>query len=287
MKSDHRKYYLAFLLILISFGCGQEKLPESSDLGDLRVLALLANSNSNPGRSEYDPGETVTITPVISDINGTSQEYKVSACIDPGIAFGAEATCENNSSKVDLVANFTAITAPTAADSFTGTANTFQVTLPAAAVIFANRSDVERFNGISYIVIYTLKNSSKTVTSFKRLIVSEKTTKNQNAKISQILSNGVALTAMPFGQVVKLTVGLDVGAETYQIKNQDGSLTSLTESITTSWFISDGDVKFLRTGANEETEFTAPAAAVAGRKSFVIAITRDGRGGMDARIFSQ
>jgi hypothetical protein len=87
---------------------------------------------------------------------------------------------------------------------------------------------------------------------------------------------------------VNLSANLAVGAETYQVQNVDGSFSSATESVITSWYISDGDINYLRTDSSQPTtQYTTAASAPIGRKTFVIAITRDNRGGSDAVVFAQ
>jgi hypothetical protein len=276
------------VLFFLAAACSDDQLPKPSKLGSLRVLGFQVQTSPPSNRAEFDAGENLTISPIVSDLQGSGLQYSVQACIDPGIAFGAEPTCESNPSKVDLTAGFVAMSAPTAADSYTGLGDSFSVSLPSSAVMFANRSDEDRFNGVSYLIIYKLKSASSEVTSFKRLLVSQKSTKNQNPDLAGILVNGATLSTYPFGQVVQLQASVNVGAENYQVKSKDGSLFNQSESLFTSWFISDGELTYSRTDSNQSTtQLTAVSAAPSGRKTFVMAILRDNRGGSDAVVFSQ
>jgi hypothetical protein len=279
---------MALLVSLFLSACADKDLPESSDLVNLRILGFKIDTSPASQRAEFTAGETLTLTPIVSDLPGSGLEFHADACIDPGVAYGAEPTCDGNASKVELNSGFTGMTLPSAANSYTGFGDSFTVTLPAESVLFANRSDAEKFNGVSYLVVYTLKSSNAYKYGFTRLLVSTKSTKNLNPDISSINANGSALSSYPFGQVVNLSADLAVGAEAYQVQNQDGSFSNSTESVITSWYISDGDVNYLRTdSAQPTTQLTTAASAPSGRKTFVIAIARDNRGGSDAVIFSQ
>lgn len=267
-------------LILLN-SCGDSNLPKYVELNTMRVLDLTASDGS--GNAEFAAGDTVTISPLISDINNSgSLSYVASACMDPGVAYGSEPTCEGSSSLVNLASG--SVTSVTSASNFTGVANTFTVTLPSSAIIFASRSSKEQYNGVSYLVTYQLNSSDgRQVKSFKRLIVSTKTTKNKNPVVSDVFSNGVSLsgiTTLPLGGPVTLSLQFgSVGVESYSQMQADGSLKTGTEELSTTWFISDGSLKYYRTVNLATNEYTGPSAAVAGRKSFIITVTRDGRGG--------
>lgn len=265
------------VLTLFLFSCQKDDLPEFNRLEGLRVLALQANT------PEVNPGANVTITPVISDIYSNSLNYSVSACLDPGLSYGAEPSCEGNPSKV-VIAPSTPLGLPGLAESWTGAADPFVVNIPATAIIFAGRSAYEVWNGVNYLVVYTLTNDSgKTVTAVKRILVSDsaKTAKNNNPVTTQVYADGVALTAMSWGAQFTLTTDLsNVSAENYVVQNKNSQTLAKTEALTTTWFVTDGETKYFRSTGTEGNFFKSPGQAPNRRSFYLLAITHDDRGGV-------
>ncbi|MCE3010940.1 MAG: hypothetical protein LW875_10045, partial [Proteobacteria bacterium] len=210
-----------------------------------------------------------------------SIQYSAQGCVDPGLGFGAEPTCEGVPGAVVLASN-ASLTAPGSVNDWTGAADSFNVNLPASGVIFAGKSAQEQFNGVSYLVTYSLQDSlGRSVKSFRRIVVSTKTPKNQNPSSVSVLSNGSVFTSYPLNSSVNLSISIaGVGAESFSEQLSDGSFRARSEEITTTWFISDGEMKFFRTLSGDVNQFTGPSALPSGRKAYVIAVTRDGRGGV-------
>lgn len=276
MKTSFTLVYLAAIGLLILTSCSGDDFPKYYKLGTLRVLTLVAN---NP---EVAVGATVTITPVVSDIEGAGRTltYEASACPDLGVAFGAEPTCEGNPLKVSLgTGNVTGLAGP----NYTGATNTFNVTVPATTLL--GRTTADQYNGVAYLFVYKVTAPDGTnVRAFRRIIASSRATKNTNPTLTQILSNGSALAALPAGDV-SLSADYTAGSiESYQVQLSDGTLNSKAESLTTTWFVSDGKVQYTRTIGGESTKFTPPSAAPAGRNVLVIGVIRDARGGVSYSI---
>jgi hypothetical protein len=282
------KIILSFLLAtsLLSLGsCVDSKLPKYIELSGLRILTLVAST------PEVDAGSTVTITPVISDINETTSiTYEAYGCIDPGVALGAKPTCDGNQTKTLLSqGTITSASNSEMAQNFTGNAPSFTATIPANAVIFSQRSSIDQYNGVSYLVTYKITNSSgQSVDSFKRVIVSIKTAsdKNTNPVVNNILSQGSALASNAFPISGKFTLQMDLGtnaAQTYPFKKADESIENRSEEITTTWFITDGSLKYFRSANQDTNEFTAPDSLPITRKSFLFSVSRDSRGGVTVK----
>ena len=268
------------LLALLQTSCGEDDFPEYVELKELRVLALQAGSSG--GTSEYSPGDNVTITPIISDYFGGSRTltYEAFACVDPGLKVGAEPTCNGVPGAVSVGSG----TAAAPATQRTGsTATTFSVNIPSN--LLDQRSAADRYNGVNYLVTYKLTAGSEVVQSFRRILVSENTkAKNNNPQTTAILANGAALTALPTGKV-ELSVSYPAGSvENYSSKKADGSLANATESLTTTWFRTDGELKFYRTVNADTNTYTPPAAAPAGRQALIVGVTRDDRGGVTVLV---
>ncbi len=265
------------ILALLNLSCRKNNLPDFNKLENLRVVAFQTPT------PEVNPGAAVTITPIISDIQATTMTYTASSCIDPGVSFGADPTCAGNPTQVVIATNV-ALTLPGASESWTGAANSFTVNVPGQPIIFANRSSVEQYNGVSYLIDYTLTNNlGQSVRTIKRIIVSDpaKAAKNQNPTVTNIFANGVLLNTL--GPAAEVTVTTDLNltsAENYTTQNSDGSLQNANENLITTWFITDGKTKYYRSSGLDANVYTNADAMPAGRSSYMIAVVRDGRGGI-------
>jgi hypothetical protein len=282
MTTYFKSRALAFILLtfqlLILSSCTKDNLKKFNRLESLRVLAF---STTTP---EVNPGDTVTLSPIISDIHGTTLSYSVTTCLDAGIAYGAEPTCKNHPEK-QVIANKVSLTLPGVSNQWTGLADSFSVVVPPSEIVFANKSAIEKYNGVAYLVEYILENKlGESVKAIKRILVSDsvtKTQKNQNPVVTEILSNAVALNSLVYGSKSNLTTNLDlaISAESYSIQTETG-LQSQNEKLTTTWFVTDGEMKYFRTSGTDSNEWTTPAEIPSGRSVFLIAIARDDRGGL-------
>ena len=262
--------------VLVFTGCSDKKLPEFTKLDKLRIIALESNT------PEVDPGATVTITPWVSDITETvGLTDTVSVCTDPGVAFGATPTCDGSGTQVNIRTN-QALTIT--GSNFTGSANTFNVTIPADTIVFANRTSQEKWNGVNYLIHYKLKNSAGTeISAIRRIVVSEtaKTTKNASPVVSTILSDGASMVALPVGTKVNLSTNMTAESqESFQSKNSDGNLTVESEQVAVTWMVTDGETKYARSEIAATNQYTGPSSAPAGRKAHIFAVARDNRGGV-------
>ena len=98
------------MIALLCTGCGDSDLPDSSELGKLKILTIKSSMAAGDGintLAEYSPGDgPITLTPVISYLNGangTTLSYDIQACVDPGIYVGAEPSCIGNPTMVSHV----------------------------------------------------------------------------------------------------------------------------------------------------------------------------------------
>ncbi len=272
------KYLFVYIISSFLVSCSKDELPKYTELRELRILGLIANP------PEVAAGGSTTITPVISDITETtSLSYEAVGCLDPGVGIGAEPTCENSASAVAIQSGTLNSGDMTAAKGFTGSAASFPVTVSATSIIFLQQSAQKQHNGISYLITYKVTNSlGIVVKSFKRIIVSTKSTKNSNPNLISILGNGSPFTiTLPASQ--SLTLSLNLGspaAETYSFQKSDGSTESRDEELLTTWFITDGTTRYFRTSGTETNTWDAPAGLTSGRDTFIITLTRDNRGGL-------
>lgn len=259
--------------------CGKNDLPLYQDLGDLRILTVVV---SNP---EVNPGDTVTFTPVLSDLNGNGRaiNYAVQACIDPGLAFGADPVCTNPDPT--SIQTGTVLIPAGASQTYTGPVAPFSLTMPDETTMFAGRSVMEQYNGVVYLVQYNISiPNGPAINSFLRVFVSTpaKTQKNQNPTITSVDINDTpvpALITMPASASNVRVVSPASSSETYQVMQFDGSLLTLTEQMLNTFFVSDGTLDFSRTIGTAEDLWTPPGSRPVGRGLVLFVVTRDGRGG--------
>jgi hypothetical protein len=267
------------LILALLAGCGRNNFPKYPALGDLRILTIVAD------RPEANPGDTVTFTPVLSDLlgNGRAINYSVQACIDPGVGIGAAPACPTPDPA--SLQTGTVTIAPGASQTYTGAVAGFSLTMPDASVMFAGRSAVDQFNGVAYLVFYSISvPNGPSVNSFLRVIVSAstKTQKNQNPVMTSLDLNDTpvgSLIPMPASSVnFRVTAPLS-SSETYTVMKNDGSVVTQNEELINTWFYTDGEFDFERTIADSENAWNPPAAKPSGRGSIIFVVTRDGRGG--------
>lgn len=283
------KKFFAFAFFACLLGCSKDDQPKYSALGTLRILALSVDTPEiqNPSAGTVN----VNLTPYISDQNGTGAvSLEVQSCLDPGVAYGADADCSGakNASSLQTVS----VSAPTgqATGTFgsperTGAPSTgaIAVGLIIPANFLAGYSPALQLNGVAYLITVKATSGSSVVKSFRRVLVSSQTP-NTNPILSDLLSNGSSLTSLPTGDV-ELSFTASTTPGSYQLMAGDGSIKSVAKVYQTTWFISDGELLNPRTLTNETTTWTT-AAAPSGRKTVVVGVMRDGRGGTSVLIRS-
>jgi hypothetical protein len=298
--SNMKSKWLGFTLAWALTACGTGNLPDYVKLGDLRVLALKADL------PEVDPATSPTprVTPVVSDFaQGRNLSYSATGCIDPGVGYGAKPTCAGVAGAT-LLASGTNLTLVPNTATHTGEAPAFDVPIPTD--ILTGRNPVDQFNGVAYLVVYTLTatNSDGTpteVVSYKRIIASAAlhAPKNSNPVLASVTAGaqdlGSYISALTFPPAsstpVALTPAFGAGsAEAYSLLGTDGTPRALQETLTTTWFISDGSLAFYRTTGTDSDSWAPPSetpkiSTGAARGVFFVVVTRDGRGGEDYRTF--
>ncbi len=272
-----RRFTPLALMALMCAACSDNNLPKYDELKGLRVLALIAS------QPEVDAGGSTTITPIVSDIQETTAlTYESIGCI---ALTSVDTSCAGNPTATALQNGTLNSGDMVVGRSFTGAATTINVTIPNSTTIFNQRSTQDQFNGVTYLVTYTLKNSrGESLQSYRRILVSTRpgAEKNQNPVLNDVLADGAALTTtLPAGQKLNLRPSFGaVTAEAYRVQESSGNFRNETEELITTWFITDGEMKYYRSVSGDENIFTAPDALPSGRDTLMIAVTRDGRGGL-------
>ncbi len=279
MKMKAARLILAVILAAAAAQCGRNDMPKYQALGDLRILGIIVSA------PEANPGDTVTFTPVLSDLNGQGRtiNYAVLACIDPGVGNGADPVCTNPDS-ASIQTGTVAIPAG-ASLTYTGPVAPFSLTMPDASTIFAGRSAMDQYNGVIYLVQYNISVSNgPAIDSYLRVFVStpSKTQKNQNPVIVSVDLDGSPVPAtipMPTSASNFRAVSPASSSETYQVMQFDGSFLTRTEEMLNTWFVSDGTFDFSRTTGSADDLWTPPDPKPSGRGTVILVVTRDGRGG--------
>jgi hypothetical protein len=276
VKTVFKMIFVFFGMFL--FSCAEDNRPDFNKIESPRVVGLIAD------KPEANPNDVVTLTPIVSDLAATTGlQDSVNTCIDAGIALGADPTCDNNPTKQIIHANRT-LTLPGVSENWTGLADSFVVTTPLDILIFNQRSNQDKYNGISLIVEYILHSpSGVNIKSIKRIVITEssKTTKNLNPNFTDIFSDNVTMTNLPLNSTVALTSDLaNTSAENYVVKDAQGSLKNFTEQLAITWFITDGSTKYYRSIVAQSNEYKGPTAAPSGRSAYIMAVARDNRGGL-------
>ena len=270
---------LAFIVAVMTTNCGNDDLPKYQTLGDLRILTIIVSA------PEVNPGDTVTFTPVLSDLNGNGRpiNYAVRACIDPGLAYGADPVCTNPDPGSIKTGSVTI--PPGTSLTYTDLVTSFTLTVPDESAMFAGRSPADQYDGVIYLVQYNVWiPNGPAINSFLRVFVSTtaKTQKNQNPSIASVDLNGSPVPntiPMPTSASNFRVVSPASSSETYQVMQFDGSFLTRTEEMLNTWFVSDGTFDYNRTTGTTENLWSPPGSKPAGRGVVLLVVTRDGRGG--------
>lgn len=266
---------IGILSCLILFSCSDKDMPVYSKLDSLRVLALVAD------KPEAAPGTSIQVTPYISDALGSGRAltYTAKVCLDPGVAYGSTPSCESSTS-VQTLAQNQSVNSLASSVSYSGAVNTISFTLPVSTVIFAGQSSQAQYNGVNYLLTYTLKASDGTqVSSFKRIVVSTRTLLNSNPTITDIQKSGASFTSWISGSS-NLAPTISAGsAESYTYYDSQNLLSTARESLLVSWFTNAGEFESIRTLSTATNLLTPSSSAPSSGHQTLIVVGRDMRGG--------
>ena len=255
------------------FSCSDDSFKKVDKLGDFRVLGIQASS------PEVNANANVNFSLLISDIDGAGRAVSldVEGCIDPGIVYGAQPTCDHDPNKFsDSEPDITSsLVAPTYTDMVA-----VPFVVPVSTAILTGRSARDQFNGVGYLVTFTFNVGGEVIKTFKRIIVTNRVSLNTNPSFddnNDILLNGSEINSNLPSDGDKLS--LKSGApESYQFQNIDGNIEDKTEKFEVAWYSSEGEFSKPKSFTQEEVEFKTSTSS--GASVFVVVI-RDGRGGLD------
>lgn len=262
---------LSFFALFFVLSCGNDNLPKVEVLAGFRIIGISA---TNP---EVAPGGASTLSLYISDPQGGGRVINGSyvACVDPGIALGAEASCSKDPSAVSGTYSIDTTVPDLANNLYTGFSGSLALTVP--ATILNLRPDRDKFNGVNYLAIFTFQVDGKTIKSFKRIVATNRGSLNANPATPTILVNGGAIASVPREDDSLSVTGIT--PESYQFQNIDGTVENRQESLEIAWFVNSGEVNRPKALLGDEVEFTeAPAGPF-----LILSVVRDGRGGFSVQ----
>jgi hypothetical protein len=271
------KKFLTCLSFVFFMGCDQD--PNTFfNLGEFRVLTLQADQPEIDGTSLTPVA--VQITPFVSDVDagGRNVSLTILGCIDPGITLGNEPSCDPSSSGTQTIV-YADVDTATLGTRFTGALPAFTVNIPPG--ILAGQTERNKFNGLNYLVTVTFEAGNDEVSVYKRILVSERTPKNQNPQIQNILLNDSTTGDLEDQDELTISVTSGFNPQSYDVMGDDGVMIEKTEQYTISWFSFKGTTDLSRTFLDETNLFELNPGAT---NPFVVAILRDDRGGIDFQL---
>ncbi len=265
-------------LALLSFlGCEDDE-NRFFELGEFRILAVQADTPEIDGTSSTPIA--VSLTPIVSDIDAGTRNIDIDilACPDPGLQLGNEPSCDATLATTQSIP-YAQISSATLGSRKTGAMPAFTVNVPPG--LLTGQSSQTKFNGLDYLITMKFKAGSETLDTYKRITVSERTTKNTNPNIQNVLLDGNSTGSLSNRD--KLTIDLASGSneENYDYENLDGIQSEKTEVYTTSWFTFKGTTDLRRTFMDETAIFEINEDEA---NPFVMAILRDDRGGVAFKL---
>lgn len=271
------KKRFVILSLLFLFSCDDDPIRFFS-LGDFRILALQADMPEIDGTSSTPIA--VQITPFISDVDaaGRTVSAKIHACPDPGIALGNDPVCDISSSATQTIA-YASVSTSTLGSRYTGALPAFTVNVPPG--LLTGQTSTNKYNGVSYLVTIEFTAGGESFSAYKRITVSERSTKNSNPKIKNVLLDGLTSTSLKNKDKLSISIQPGFAQEDYEFKNDNGGIDTLTEEYRVSWFSYKGTTSLTRTFLDETTEFELDKGET---NPFVVAILRDDRDGIDIQL---
>lgn len=247
-------------------------------------MAIVADTPQINGTS-FSPDATINLTPWISYPKGNGGNINIagSVCLDPGVGLGAKPKCDNP----DLVFDDFDVDYDTGLlteDNFyTGAmTTTIPITITAAQklLIDENSTATQRKNGIDLLVVMTISAGKNKLKTFRRISYTSRTDLNTNPSFDAIVkSDGTSLTSLPKNDK-KLKLKNISDEENFVFINADGESISFTEEFLITWFVYRGDVFPSRTTVKDKLTYEPPSSG----NDIIVAVIRDGRGGVAARI---
>lgn len=264
---------LFLLSLFLLNSCGGDDFRKVENLESFRILGVFSPT------PEVAPGVGVTanLQLIVSDVNGGGRVINgtTQACIDPGIALGAEVSCDHDPNTQNGSHTIDTTTVDMTSNLYTGL-NADVETISIPDTILAGRSSRAQFNGVGVIVIFRFNVDGKEIKVFKRIVVTNRGSTNTNPVPGTIRVNGAGVSTIPLDGD-KLTVSSS-GAETYDFRNIDGTTETKTEKFEVAWYVSRGKFDKPKANIDDTVEYQGKPSS---DPVVFIAIIRDERGGIE------
>ncbi|HMQ11151.1 MAG TPA: hypothetical protein PKC21_01630 [Oligoflexia bacterium] len=270
----YKMRYTLMLCVCFLLACDRVQV-DFFNLGEFRLMAVIVD------QPEVDASmnNTVSLTPWISDVDAQGRLVSLSivACLDPGIGFGAEPTCQSSDPTYQQITYTDFDTNTLSAQYYSGAMDSFDVTIPSGLISMLDSET--QFNGVDYIVSMIFTAGDEEIKSIKRIKLSSNPSLNQNPAFEDILVDGSDSIMIADGSEIGFTIQTGSEPEDYQAYDTEGTLQNQTENYLVTWFVSGGILRFSRTEPGQDNEFSLDDA-VSG-EPFVFGVLRDNRGGAD------
>jgi len=250
-------------------GCQSFSDPPVSFVAGLRVLGIQAEP------PQIAPGASTTVTALVVDTNGGAPAASWSQCLLPPLpGLTVNTDCVDGTAGADLQP--------------IGDGLTISFVMPQVTATSLGAPDAT--DGVYLPLLAAVSASPQALTAVYRLRLADATVANTNPTIADVFSvdaagtmsalDAAAPTVVHSGGALSLTVTFTPdSAQSYVAP--DGTVT--TETLTTSWFCTAGDLSF------EKTSATQPVTVLhldqrlpsAGAQIDLYAVAHDERGGTD------
>ena len=265
------KAILILISLFLTISCGNDKIKKLEILNSFRVLAI----ESLTPELTQGAGLSVSARPYISDINGGGRTLSavVDGCVDPGVSLGAEVTCDGNITKVSVAYSLNTSTLPTLNSGW----GSYSCALSVPNTIFLGRTDREQFNGVPFLIIFSFTVDGAILKSFRRILVTNRTSLNTNPTLTSLLLNGSTIAKPQLNDYLSATAS---GAQNYNYVLADGQTENRNETLSMAWYVSSGELNTAKTSASESVKYKSspPASSL-----LIIGVLRDERGGVAVR----
>ncbi len=280
-----------FLSCLALSACANGDIANPGKLGDLKIIGMVSYKTTLNGVSDAAPGDTIKVRPYLSWVNGggATVTWSMVACRDPGIAFGANATCTGAPDRVVVMTQTTPVVIGDSTNAWTDFMPEIPVTIPADFFTnagFGVTNASTQYNGASYLIFLSVYGPlGDTDSTMSQVVVTTRTGADLavNPSFDNIQqADGTALTTYP-GAKVSLKAVYSGVTPTYPARDGSGNPVTSDNGSLINWYFSDGTLSANTTDQTVTTTDWTPSSKPSSRASVIVGILRDSRGGVSVK----
>ena len=259
-----------FLLPLLFAACGDDPFRKIEELNSFRLLAVVAD------RPEINPSlnATVNLSVLVSDPqgNGRALAGNYQACLDPGVAYGADADCSldplASSGSINISGNQL-----NSANFYTDLTSAISISIDPALISGAEGRRL--FNGINFLVVFTFIVDGQEHRIFKMLRASNKAGAELSTNPTGSTLNVAGATQLAPGTPLQV---LADNSKVYPFWPLEGEIQNVPVNLAVAWYTSLGNFSRAKTSSQETTTWLHSEAS---SNFLVLAIVRDNWGGVE------